>query len=82
MGQRRESVKNLIKLFQPISQEEKLARLAAVPPEATSPTKSTTTSARNGNASARFVSQCSIGAQQMRLPLVSALRLLSSRYWI
>ena len=55
MGQRRESVKNLIKLFQPISQEEKLARLAGTSAETPSPSKASPIPARNGNSSIRYV---------------------------
>lgn len=55
MGARRSSVKNLIKIFQPISQEEKLARLSGPAPESTSPAKATSTAPRNLNGSVRYV---------------------------
>lgn len=54
MGQRRSSVKNLIKLFQPISQEEKMARLAGNPTETNPTPKTAIPASRNINGSVRY----------------------------
>lgn len=54
LSQRRSSVKNLIKIFQPISQEEKLARLAGTTSEAPAPTKAPVQAPRNINGSVRY----------------------------
>lgn len=54
LSQRRSSVKNLIKIFQPISQEEKLARLAGTTVETNAPTKAPVQAPRNINGSVRY----------------------------
>lgn len=60
MGQRRSSVKNLIKIFQPISQEEKLARLAGNTGEQAPVAKSTVSAPRNINGSVRYAQKAEI----------------------
>jgi hypothetical protein len=55
MGARRSSVKNLIKLFQPVPQEEKLARLSGATVESSATSKAIPIVSRNLNGSVRYV---------------------------